>query len=80
MGKRLLLVYSLLNAFLYFGITVAAAPIEASRLTELLTQSFDCLKGQEQTVRAILLESQREKLIDKPFLWPSRGSSWQELP
>jgi len=61
MGKRLLLVYSLLNAFLYFGITVAAAPIEASRLTELLTQSFDCLKGQEQTVRAILLESQREK-------------------
>lgn len=61
MGKRLLLVYSLLNAFLYFGITVAAPSSEAERLTELLTQSFDCLKSQEKTVRAILLESQSEK-------------------
>lgn len=61
MGKRLLLVYALLNAFLYFAITIAEPPIEASRLTELLTQSFDCLKSQEKTVRAILLKSQSEK-------------------
>ncbi|MGB9618282.1 MAG: hypothetical protein ACPL7J_13250 [Desulfomonilaceae bacterium] len=61
MAKRLLFLYTILNAFIYFAVSISLPTVEADRLAELLSQRVDCLKGQERTLITIMLESHIEK-------------------
>jgi len=60
MAKKLLLLYALFNACLYFALCLAEPINQASNLPQLLTDSVECLKGQEETLRTLLWENQKE--------------------
>ena len=61
MAKKLLFLYALVNGLLFFVVFSIEPAFMADRLTGLLTNSVDCLKGQEQVLLTLLRESEMDR-------------------